>query len=184
MTTVRDIITRALQSARIVSLGVTPKAKEMEYGLEILQSLYDHWATGGMLGRLTDYLADGDYDAEEGQRIRHSSAETITIPTSFDDGERQPYDLSVIETYNTTTSARSVKIWDRNAWVELLGLTLDSEAPLAARGVTGLSACVAIELTAFGAVVDPRIERQANRFKASLSMKFGADVKPREDMYF
>lgn len=186
MPTVRDIITRAFQMARIVPLGVEPKAKETQFGLEALQSLYDEWVSGGMFGRLTDYLADTDYEAEEGQRIRHTSAVTVTLPTSFDDvdGERQPYDLSVIETYDSTTSARAAWLWDRNSWVNLLALGLEDEAPLAHRGMLGLSACLASSLTPFGGEIDPRQERMANAFRSSLSLKAGASQAPRETEYY
>lgn len=184
--TVRDIITRAFQMARIVPLGVEPKGKETQYGLEALQSLYDEWVGGGMFGRLKDYQAETDYEAEEGQRIRHESAVTVTLPTSFDDvdGLRQPYDLSVIEAYNSTTGTRAVWLWDRNDWVNLLALALEDEAPLAHRGSLGLSACLASTLTPFGGEIDARQERMANAFKSSLSLKAGSSRAARETEFY
>lgn len=186
MPTVRDIVTRALQGARIVALGRDPKAKEIEYGLDALQSLYMGWVTSGMFGRLNDYLAESNHEAEEGQRIRHSSDYTVTLPTRIDgcDGWRQPYDLAVIETFNTTTSARSVKLWDRDQWVDLLNLTLDSEAPLAHMGMMGLAACLAQMLLPFGELPMGRVDQQAAQFKSALSLKFGSSRPERVSDYF
>lgn len=177
MTTCRDIITRAYQLAKIIPLGVDPKAKESDLGLEVLQSMFDNWVHDGMFGGLSDVLATQDHTVGEGERVRYSSDYAVTIPTAYaQDGaegdERAPYDLSLIETYNTTTATRSVKLWDRNVWVELTGLTLNDAAPLAERGKIGLASCLAVRLAeTFGDDVPSNVIGMAARFTGALSGK-------------
>ncbi len=48
MQTVRDIITDAYAIAGIVALGVTPKAKEMSFGLQALKDMLAAWAIEGL----------------------------------------------------------------------------------------------------------------------------------------
>lgn len=190
MATCRDTITRALQMSKVVALGVTPKAKEADFGMEILQSIYDQMVINGAFGKLNDVLATADYTALENDRIRHTSSETITYPTSYgDDGEegddRQPYDLSIIETFNTTTSARTVKLWDRDSWVTLTGLALADEAPLSKRGELGLSALLAENIAgSFGVEIPTSVARLAAGFRFGLSYKLGSDRPARTAEYF
>lgn len=188
--TCRSIITRAYQLGGIVALGVTPKAKETDIGLEVLQALYDGWVHGGMFGTLKDVLATENYTALENERVRHSSSYTITIPTTYDDDgtegtDRPPYDLSVIETFNLTTSAHAIKLWDRNSWVTISDITIDGDAPLSDRGAPGLSACLAQDLCdTFGKPVPANVQRLATTFKFALSYKLGSTRAPRTAEYF
>ena len=182
MATVADVVTHALKQARVIAPGVTPSADEAADGLTCFQAMLDQWATSGLFGRLTDTYQTDDYTAAEGERVIAPTAITVTFPTSLDDeaegGTRSPYDLSLIETVLNGT--RTVKLYDRTAWVDLLGLALADDAPLAARGLAGLSACLAqTYCEMFGAQLLPYTQRLAQHFLASLSLKFGS-VRPKE----
>ena len=138
MTTCRDIITYALRQAKVIPAAVDPEADESADGLIALQSMYDHWVANGMFGRLEDtFLASSD-TAEEGKRYYLDTGAVLTFPDTIsasvsDEGERQPRDLSLVESL-TAAGAREVWLYDRTEWVSLLGLTLNSNAPLAGRG--------------------------------------------------
>lgn len=182
MATVRDVVTLMLRQARIVGVGREPRSAEAERGLEAFQGLLDFWIGNGMFGRLTDVYKTDDYTATEGDRVIAPTAITVTFPTSIVDegtGEtRAPYDLSIVETVLNGT--RVVKIYDRTAWVDLLGLTLASDAPLASRGLPGLAACAAqsyVEM--FGGSLGPLTQRLGLQFQGMISHKFGS-TRPKE----
>lgn len=176
MATCRDIITRALQMATIIPLGVQPSAKESALGMEVLQSLYDGWVAVGMFGTLKDVYTAVDAAALENQRITHPGV-TITIPETLgidgQEGDERPvHDLALIEIFNTVTDVRTVQLWDRNAWVVLTGLVLDTDAPLSARGSIGLSAVLAQLLCgAFGVETNRSIETLARTFLTGIMWK-------------
>ncbi|MES2295212.1 MAG: hypothetical protein V4527_18090 [Pseudomonadota bacterium] len=190
MPTVADVVTTALKLAKIIPSGTTPSADESADGQTCFQSLLDEWVAGGMFGRLTDVYLTGDDTAVEGRRYLLAAGVTLTIPSviprnNSDDygasanssSERQPYDLSLIESV-TSAGVRTVKLYDRTAWVNLLGLTLADAAPLSSRGLTGLAATLACS-GAFAAMFDdtkvsPRVEMLSRRFVGSLSGKAGS----------
>jgi hypothetical protein len=184
MTTCRDVITYALRQARVISAGEEPEASEAADGLTALQAMYDGWVSGGMFGRLEDVYLTSNDTAEEGKRYLLASGVTLTTPTTIsaedsEDGEiRQPRDLSLFESV-TSAGVRSVKLYDRYQWVEITGLVLGSDAPLASRGVAGLSACLAQTYAEmFGASIGPQTSLLAVQFKAGLSLKLGS-TRPR-----
>lgn len=183
MATCRDIVTRALHMARIVDREDDPTAAELRDGMTALQSLYDQWLTGGMFGRLTDIYDTGTYEASEGQRVYLDTGGTLTLPTLIDD-DRKPRDLVAIESF-VAGGSRSAYIWDRTAWVQVNGLSEDDPAPLSARGVNGLAACLAmLYADEFGAEVGPGTVLQARNFKTALSFKFGSEREPTVSDYF
>lgn len=182
MPTCRDIITRALQQATIVPLRGTPTAAEADAGLSALIGMYEGWVSDGMFGRLKDVYKTEDYTAEEGQRI-YSTGGTVTLPLTIDSGpdERAPYDLSAISIHDGEWHHW---LWD-GAWIELTGLTLDSDAPLASRDREGLSSALAAYLAeGFGGSVGPKTELRGARFLNSISLKFGSTQAARETDYF
>jgi hypothetical protein len=140
MATCLDIITYAMRQARILGAGKDPKAAESEEGMVALQSLYDQWRTGGMFGRLEDTYLDADDDAFEGKRYYIPAGITLTAATSeYVDADavlRQPRDLALYETV-TSTGTHAAKLYDRTAWVNLLGLTTTDVAPLSGRNAYG-----------------------------------------------
>lgn len=198
-----DIVTTALRLGRIIPVGRDPKAAEMQLGLDCLQSLYDQWVAGGMFGRLTDVYLTADATAQEGKRYYVPAGVTLTDATSdyvpkdcgpFDYGfiscadgtTRQPRDLAIYEKL-TSTGTRTVKLYDRTAWVNLLDLALSDLAPLSSRGKIGLSSALATSgafLAAFGAQPIPEVRATAGQFMASLSYKMGSTQDRAPTEYF
>lgn len=187
MPTCRDTITRALRKVRAYSAGEEPSASDMNDGMEELQSLYEHWASNGMFGRLTDVSVAGDYTAGEFERVTLTETGTVTIPTSFDDGgdSLPPYDMSYIEVVDIILQTVTRYLYDAGQWVEIGALTLDDEAPLASKGRGGLAACLAMAIAEeYGESVGPATMRQAAAFKTGLSLKLGGDAPRTAPDYF
>jgi hypothetical protein len=195
MTTVRDVVTLALQQGRVIGINRTPTASEADRGLVAFQSMLDQWVADGMFGTLSDVYLTASDTAEEGKRYLLASGVTLTMPAIVsgqggDYGEegnttsRQILDLSLVEQV-TAAGVRSVQIWDRTAWVVLTPLGLDDDAPLASRGVAGLAASLAktfCEL--FGGSPGQNTQMQARRFEGSLSHKFGSTQAKTAGVYF
>jgi len=188
MPTCGDVITRALQKARVYAGGEPPSVEDMTNGLDELQNLYEQWGSNGMFGRLTDVMTAGDYEAAANERITvTTAAAVVTIPTSFSvDGEdTPPYDTAFIEVINTVALTVTRYLYEKGAWVAIGALALTSEAPLASKGRGGLAACLALAYAEeFGAQVGPGVQRQAASFKMGLSMKYGADAARTAPDYF
>lgn len=189
MTTCRDVVSQALHVTGIVGVGEDPDAAEATLGMDALQGMFDHWVANGMFGRLTDVYKTVDYTARERERVHVSGSPTITIPTTYrEDGEegtdRPPYDLSLIEVQSGST--RAVWLYDRSAWVNLVGLTLNSTCPLAdTRGKFGFACCLAEHFTGFaGASIPPQVMRAAQQFRHGLSYKLGSDRPAQTAEYF
>lgn len=187
MATCRDVIYRAYRLAGIVGLGDDPDAEEADFGMDALQSMFDAWVSGGMFGRLTDVYKTVAYTAKEGERVHTSGSPTITIPDTYaEDGEagtdRAPYDLSLIEVQDGAT--RNRWLYDRNDWVDLVGLTLGSTCPLADRGINGFAASLAMEIAGPFGDIPSRVFQSAAAFKQGLSYKLGSTRPPRVTSYF
>lgn len=183
MTTCRQVITYALRQSKVIASGDDPSSDEAEDGLIALQSMYDDWVSGGMFGRLTDKYMTENENVEEGIRyyvptgLTLTENVTIAAEDSFD-GLRQPRDLSLYESL-TQAGVRTVKLYDRTAWVALTGLTLASDAPLASRGAFSLAAALAVSggfAAMFGSAADigPDTRNLAASFLGSLSYKLGS----------
>lgn len=187
MATCRDVI---MYAYRLSGMTTDLSAEEAQMGLDCLQSMYDAWVSGGMFGRLTDKYKTADYEAAEGERVIAPSGVSITFPTMLDDleygGYRAPRDLACIETI--VDGVRSVKIWDRSAWVSLLDLEIVDTAPLSSRGLIGLAAALASSeayLSLFaGAVLTPHVERLSSKFLGSLSGKQGTTQERAPALYY
>ena len=166
MTTIRDIITQAMYRTGILALGRTPKAKETDSGLFLLQGLYDDLVQSGSLGGMTDVYATEDYTAQEFERI-DANGFTITKPLTITDDAvvRQPKDLALISIFD---AGRVNWVWD-NGWVSLSGLALDDLAPFAERGADGLACYLAGNwIDTFGGQVQPTVYQRGLRFKGLL----------------
>ena len=180
MTTCRDIVTLALRQARIVGIGRAPRAAEADEGMVALQSLYDGMFADGPLGPFTDVYATDDYTAKENERIIADGA-TNTIPDTIEENDavRTPKDLTAVIVITDTTQKNYV--FSLGRWEICDSLTLDSDAPLAARDKTGLAALLAIEYAEmFGAQLPPATAQRGIRFKGSISHKFSTDRGPVE----
>lgn len=195
MATVREVVTLALKQGRVIGVNATPTASEAAAGLTAFQSMLDHWVADGMFGTLADIYLETSGAAKENKRYLLKAGVTLTMPSTItgdggdygEDGNtstRQPFDLSVVESV-TSAGVRTVKLWDRTAWVDLLSLTLDSTAPLGSRGLAGLAACVArTYCEMFGRELGPNTARQAAQFEGSLSRKFGSTRPAPTAVYF
>lgn len=182
MATCQETVTAALRLARVIGVSASPTSSESDRGLECLQSLYDGWVTGGMFGELEDVYLDSSDTAEEGKRYFVPTGYTLTDTTSiYVDAEgntRQPRDLSLYESL-TEAGTRTVKLYDRTAWVSMTGLTLASTAPLSNRGMMGLAAVLATSgafAAMFGAnaLIDPDIRQLAAQFRGNIIGKSGS----------
>lgn len=187
MATVRDIVTLALKQGRVIGINAVPTSTEASAGVTAFQALLDMWVANGMFGTLSDVYKTENYTAEEGERVTAPTAITVTFPTTVDDldlgGSRAPRDLSIIETVLNGT--RTVKLYDRTAWVSLLGLTLDSEAPLSGRSEAGLAACVARHFCEmFGREVGLNTAMLAANFERGLSSKKGTTQDRKAAEYY
>ncbi len=194
MATCLDVITLAMRLARVLASGAEPQAEETEDGMVCLQSLYDGWVAAGLFGRLTDSYLTADDTAQEGYRYLLASGVALTEPTiiaaedSADGIARAPRDLAIYESVNST-EARSVRLYDRTGWVDLLNLTTTDEAPLSGRGKIGLAsalACSGAFIAMFNdtAAMNPDIRRSANQFQAALSYKIGTTRDRAQAEYF
>lgn len=181
MPTCRDIITRAMQMAKVLPIGDEPSADEANAGLDALNGMYERWVTTGMFGAMKDVYATSDLTAGENERITITSG-AVTLPTTIDD-ERTPRDLSVVEIFET--GARQVWVYDRNAWVSLGELGLSDEAPLALRGRSGLAACLAAEwVELFGGEITSSIARTAAAFRLNIATKQGSTQNAHTPDYY
>lgn len=188
MPTCRDIVTRALHLARIVSLGQQPTAAEAALGLECLQSFYLAHVANGMFGRLSDVARSTDCEAQAGQRITLFEGAAATLPTTRDRNGTPPFDLSLVELITPATATRAVMIYEaaRAAWIDLGGLELGDEAPLASRGALHLAAALATSAgfdVAFTPDVDPKLLALARTFNAGLLNRGASERPDREGGY-
>lgn len=179
MATCLDIITLAMKQCRILASGGTPTSAETEDGMTALQSLYDEWRTGGMFGTLTDVYLDSDDTAEEGKRYYVAAGVTLTDATSAYEDEcgniRQPRDMALYESFDGTT--QTAKLYDRTAWVDLLGLESTDEAPLSGRNASGLAACLALSggfADLFGVEAGPNTVALGRHFLRNIMSKMGS----------
>jgi hypothetical protein len=189
-----DVITSALKLARVLRSGGTPSASETADGLSCLQSLYDSAVADGMFGKLEDIYLTADDTAQERKRYRLAAGVSLTEPAtiaaedSADGDERPVRDLAVYEKVDST-GVRTVRLYDRTGWVDLLGLASGDIAPLESRGAMGLAAWLATSgafCAIFGdtASMNPDVRALATRFKASLSYKLGSSQDRRKAEYF
>lgn len=143
----RDIITEAIEETRVRAMGDTPSAEETARGLTRLQSMWNASVEQGLFGRVEEYVATADYEAEEGQRI-YSAGFTITLPTAIEDeytGEdRRPRDFAMVQVVNAATDPQ-ISLYDAHeaAWTRIDNLTLDGECPFARRYRHSLAAALA-----------------------------------------
>lgn len=168
MATITTVLTSALRRLRILDERESPTAEHGVTGLAALQGLFDHVVN---TAALEDYVATANYTAEENQRIRLSGgAWTITYPTTIsDDGDRDPYDLSVVV---VAGAAPVAKIYDAQlgSWVTVTGLALASDCPLSLRNVNAMTGVLAEQLAVeYGRSLSTELARDAARGRQLLS---------------
>jgi hypothetical protein len=192
MTTCRDVITYALRMTKVIRSGGTPTSSEASDGMVALQSFYDQLVANGMFGRLEDVYLEEDDTALEGKRYFVPTGITLTAATSVFEAEdgatRQPRDLALYESL-TQAGVRSVQLYDRTAWVEMTGLELSDDAPLASRGAFALAAAFALSggfAAMFGSAarIEPDTRMLGAKFMGGLSYKLGSTQDRRAAVYF
>jgi hypothetical protein len=133
MTTINDLITRAVRAARIRGSGESIDPDEAADGLAILQGMiYDLIVKPTVL---TDVEVTAAYTAEENQRLFNPSSYAITYPTSIEDadvasGSRPPFNGAVVEETSTTTPTTKVYVGALRTWKTISSLALSDENPL------------------------------------------------------
>lgn len=143
-----DVIKEALEELRARGLGETPEAIESTRGLSRLQALFNSGVETGLFGRVEEYLATGDYEAEEGQRV-FADGNTITLPTSIEDEvtleTRRPRDFAMIQVVDEAIDPQ-ISLYDAHeaAWTRIDNLTLNGECPFGRRYRLGLVAALAV----------------------------------------
>jgi hypothetical protein len=174
MATVRDIVKRAFQMAKVVAVGDDPTADESQAGLDVLQSYYLRLADTA-LRPVPVYVTD-DYTADEGERV-YGEGLTLSLPDVIaDSGDRLPNDLACVQLNDGTGWATHIS--DRGTWVQVDNLTLNSVAPFAGRNAEGLAALLATELVdTFGGEITPAIDAKARRFRTQMQP---VDLTPNE----
>lgn len=147
MATCEEIIAEAMEENGSLALGETPPPEEGVRGLTRLQSMFRQGAEA-VFGRVVEYLATDDYEAEEQQRV-FADGFTITLPTSIEDadsdtGYRRPRDLAMIQVVDDGSDPE-ISIYDAHAgaWVRIDNLTMAGECPLSARWRHGIVAALA-----------------------------------------
>jgi hypothetical protein len=183
MSTVRDIVNRALQISRIVALGREPKASEADLGLEVVQGMFDGWVEGGMFGRLTDVYETANYTANEYERVTAPTAITVTKPDTIPSEDRAPYELACIVT--VLNGAQTNYIYSQGEWLSLSGLSLSSDAPLAHYDRHGMACAVAARLCeTFGGQMTPNNLMAGRKFVGRIMDKFGKTERPMATTYY
>jgi hypothetical protein len=151
MKTMRQLITRAARLATIhggAGMRVLP-AEMVADGLESALGMYSGFIGNGLFGPITDVLIEEAYEAGENERIVNSTTDDldITLPITITECgvDRSPEDRAfvIISGVDPLFYVYDADVAD---WVEIGGLTLDSDAPLSGRFATGLSALLAVHM--------------------------------------
>jgi hypothetical protein len=186
--TCREIIAEALEENGMRGLGDTADSYEADRGLNRLQAMWNAGVEQGLFGRVTEYLADANYTAEEGQRI-YSAGYTITLPTTIvddDTGEdRRPRDFAMIQVVNAATDPQ-ISLYDAHEaeWKRIDNLSLDGECPFGRRYRHGLVSALALNMAPLGGQVRDVTASYAASLRTALSLRMSAPRRPADvDFY-
>jgi len=157
MSTIRDLVTLALQKHRVIALGESPTAAEADAGLQAFQHVVDQVCQGWI-----DVDVSAAYTAGEDERIRITSGSpTITYPTTVVDAvtgcQRAPRSGAKVAVISSA-GVRTMHLYqaDKGQWVEVSGLTLNSDCPFDA-GLEDLATeAMGVRLAKQFADIDPR----------------------------
>lgn len=179
MATCLEIIEGALVELGARPLGDAVGAEEAARGLALMQAMYREAVEKGVFGRVEEYLASDDYEAEEGQRV-YSAGHTITLPTTIEDADtgddRRPLDLAMIQVVYASADPQ-ISIYDAHvgAWVRIDNLTLAGTAPFSGRNRHGLECALAGKLAAsFQRPVPDSTNAYASGLASVLTNRFSA----------
>lgn len=101
-----EIITLALSKLGVAGGTKTPRQTDLDLGLQTLQSTFRMLISSGMLGRANPVAPQGDYTAQENDRIFRTSSATgsITIPELVHDCDRH-YNIAFGDYYDDPYSS-------------------------------------------------------------------------------
>lgn len=157
MSTIRDLVTLALQKHRVISLGENPAAAEAAAGLQAFQHVVDQSCQGW-----ADVDTTADYTAKEDERIRITSGTpTITYPTTVADPitgeERAPRSGAKVMVISAA-GAKTLKLYmaDKGQWVTASGLTLNDDCPFDSALEDLVTEAMGVRLAKQFADIDPR----------------------------
>jgi len=177
--TCQEIVAEALEENGARGLGDTPDAHEIDRGVKRLQALWNAAVEQGVFGRVTEYYATANYEAEEGQRV-FSGGHTITLPTAIEDLDsetnyRRPRDFAMIQVVNASTDPQ-ISLYDAHEaeWKRIDNLTKDSECPFGRRFRHGLVSALAVNLAPLGGQVGDITASYAAAMRSALSMRLSA----------
>jgi hypothetical protein len=174
-----EIITEALEENGMRGLGDTPSHEEMARGLKRLQSMWNAGVESGLFGRVEEYYATADYEAEEGQRV-YSGGYTITLPTAIEDEDsetnyRRPRDFAMVQVVNASDDPE-VSLYDAHEaeWKRIDNLTEAGECPFGRRYRHGLVAALAVNLQPLGGQVGDITGSYVASLRSALSLRQSA----------
>lgn len=125
MTTMRDLLTRAIRKTRARQLGETPDAHEMTAALEDAEAFFRTLTNR----QLTDVIITADYTAGEDERITYTAGSyTVTRPSEITSQNRPPRNGAIVEVTGATPT-RHVYVSELKSWQPVSGLALGTEFP-------------------------------------------------------
>lgn len=146
MSTMRDVLARAIRMTRARPLGDDPGAEEMAAALEDAQSMFLTYP----VRQLTDVLITEDYEAGENERVTYTSGSpVVTYPTTVEgaDGtDRPPQNGALVEVSGASGSTRKIYIAELKTWMTLTGLDMDSDQPFGPSHDLNVAAMIAARI--------------------------------------
>ena len=190
MATVREIVKEALLWRGVIDPENEPEDYDAKAGLRALIGLYQEDVVAKVpLQNIP--VTTTTYTAGENERISHVSgaAVTVTLPQTIEldeaeelpDGSsttiRKPRDRSVI-----AVSGAAPQAWLYDAalgeWIDILALTLTSEAPLSRTHRDGLIGRLTVLLRYPGVALDPVAVDAANGFRSDMTLRWDVERDP------
>lgn len=148
MSTVNDIVRRALRAVGELRKGQVPTGADAQSGLEHLQGVIldlpgllknTHWR---------DVAVNEAYTAQEGDRCTVTGSGAVTLPTlvSRCGSARPPMDLARVQIIGGSNPGLWVYSATLATWSNVLGLTAESALPFGPEDETGLAAMLAVAM--------------------------------------
>ena len=197
MSTCLEVLKSAYRRANLLAMASTVSGTELDsilssVGMERLQGFYNKLALNGGLGRLEEYYANANYEAEENQQVFNSGGDTITIPdTVVDDSTgltRAPRHGAVVVVINGAVDPFTVEtnIYDSHSgWLEISSLAAADYAPLSRTHDEHLKNLLAEYLAAEdGTPVTDLLRRDVAKANLALASMYGNTRKNGKFVYY
>lgn len=195
MATVRQIVKDALVWRGVTDPAEEPDDADAKAGLRALINIYRQDVVGKV--RLKPVSVSAAYTAGENEEISDisDSSVPITLPDTITaedpivraDGTtstvRTPRDRSVVLIVGSTPA---LYIYDKAQadWIDILTLTLTSEAPLSIHYYDGLVARLAVMVRYPGLPIDPVAIEGSNAFRSAMTGRWDVEREPAAHEYF